>query len=837
MSPAVPIAVAPLPLNEKRVVIHPRSGVPSQLESFLSPDGRERVGVINSGVTIVIEGISGLGTVEISTDRLVIWTTADLESLSGGVAGSDAGAVPLEFYLEGNVVFRQGERRIQAAAMYYNVPLEQGLILNAELLAPIPDYQGLVRLKSAVLQQVDASRFQAFNAAVTTSRLGVPRYWFQTQNLSFTDTTPGGIGGMVDGDPATPLVPGAVPVGERRLTSRNNIVYMAGLPVFYWPVLSTDLTRPTTYINRVRLGRDRVFGQQFGIGLDLIQVFGLSSRFPRTDWNLSLDYLSKRGFGVGTDVRYEADRILGFEGPASGFLDAWGLDDDGFDNLGRDRPMLIPEANPRGRVLGQHRQYLANGWQVSAEIGPISDRNFLEEFYEREWDQEKDELTGVELKRLMGNSSFNIWGYAQVNDFFTQTSWLPRMDYFTLGQPLLGDHVTWLGHSQVAYAKMKASPTPKDPNDAFNFNPQMWEVNREGLRTGARQELDFPFQASAVRVVPYVLGEVMYWGETINDDNVTRLFGQTGIRASLPMWNLDPNVQSVLFNLNGLAHKVVFESEFFYADANQNVDSFPLFDQLDDDSTEDFRRRIPDTTFGGAPFVDNFVPIQFDERTFALRYGMQSWITAPSAEIVDDLMVARMGVRQRWQTKRGVPGRFRIVDWMTLDMGASLYPNPDRDNFGSAVGLINYDWRWHLGDRLTLASDGLADVFGDAFRTVNLGGYISRPERGSLYLGVRSLEGPISATLLNAALNYRMSPKWIGTLGTSVDLGPTGGSGQIVEVTRIGESFLVSLGANFDQGRDNLGFGIAIEPRFFKPSFRGRVGGIPIPPAGAFGLE
>jgi len=49
------------------------------------------------------------------------------------------------------------------------------------------------------------------------------------------------------------------------------------------------------------------------------------------------------------------------------------------------------------------------------------------------------------------------------------------------------------------------------------------------------------------------------------------LLGQAGVRASLPIWRVDPSVQSVLWNLNGLAHKVVFSSEFLWADATAKV--------------------------------------------------------------------------------------------------------------------------------------------------------------------------------------------------------------------------------------------------------------------------
>ena len=45
--------------------------------------------------------------------------------------------------------------------MYYNVRQEMGVILDAELLAGVPNYPGMVRLRADVLRQIDGSRFQA----------------------------------------------------------------------------------------------------------------------------------------------------------------------------------------------------------------------------------------------------------------------------------------------------------------------------------------------------------------------------------------------------------------------------------------------------------------------------------------------------------------------------------------------------------------------------------------------------------------------------------------------------------------------------------------------------
>src|SRR5204862_124772 len=64
---------------------------------------------------------------------------------------------------------------------------ESGVVLNAEMLTPVPQYQGLLRLKAEVLQQVNRQRYEAYNAALTSSRIGNPRYWFQTRDVTIDD--------------------------------------------------------------------------------------------------------------------------------------------------------------------------------------------------------------------------------------------------------------------------------------------------------------------------------------------------------------------------------------------------------------------------------------------------------------------------------------------------------------------------------------------------------------------------------------------------------------------------------------------------------------------------
>ena len=817
--------------GSRRIQIRQRSSTRNQIQYFPSPDGREQVAVVDGGVNVVVNGMDALGKVDISADRVVVWTSANaLPNLNGEV--TPTGDTPLELYLEGNIEFRQADRVIYACRLYYNVQRESGVVLDAEVLTPVQTYQGLIRLRADVIQQLNREQFVARDAAVTGSRLGEPRYWIESESITFQDRkTPvlDPYSGMVAVDPNTgdPLVN-----REQLVTGRNNFVYVGGVPIFYWPFLATDLTKPTLYLDRVAVKNDDVFGTQLLTDWDMFQLLGIAQPPEGTEWTSSFDYLSERGFGFGTNVEYDRSDFLGIEGPAKGVWDAWFIDDSGVDNLGLGRSPVPLDETFRGRVLGRHRQRLGNGFQFTGGVGYVSDRNFLEEYYEKEWDTEIEPTTSAEIKQFMGHKSWSVLAQGNVNDFYTQTQWLPRADHYTMGRALWGEQWTWYEHSQISYANLTVSDVsaPAVPDAGF---PLPWEVESEGLRASTRQELDLPLFVGPVKVVPYVLGEVAYWGDDLLGSDSTRLFGQAGLRTSLPFWRADPTVQSDLWNLNGLAHKVMLESELFYADADRNFDTYPLYDPLDDLSQRAFRRRYPSDVFGAPPPV----PLPFDERYFAFRSALQQWVASPSLEIVDDLTLIRFNVNQRWQTKRGRIGQQRTIDWISLDVGTSLFPEADRDNFGETVGLIDYDLRWHVGDRVTLLSDGFFDVFPDGLRTVSLGGFLTRPGQLRGYLGIRSIEGPITAQILSSSLEYRLSPKWITRSSSSIDLSDTGNIGQSYEITRVGESFLASLGFFVDHGRDNVGINFSLEPRFLSGSRRSQVAGLPIGPASLLSLE
>jgi hypothetical protein len=848
--PGMAPTIVAAPPGARRVRVFPRSDAPMQFQGWRQPDPNrnQSIAVVESGVTVVVEGLSvaglgDLGTIDISADRLVIWSSSTDKPDLGGLTVQDE-RVPLELYAEGNIVFREGERTIYADRMYYDVPNRVGTVLNADILTPARTYEGLVRLHADVVQQTAQDRYFAQNAFFTSSMMGSPGYRLQAGDIYYEDIQQT----MIDplsGQPVINPNTGLPAVEHQQLaTASNDFVFIESVPIFYWPMISTDLTDPTFYIRSARIRQDNVYGTQILTNWNGYQLLGIRDKPKGTKFDVDLDYLGKRGFGYGASFLYDRPDMFGSPGRMAGLASFWGIQDQGLDNLGRGRSQLEPEKPYRQRLFWQHRDMLPYDLQFSAEVGWISDRNFLEEYYKSEWEQLKDESTGLELKRIDGDSSLSLSADYRLNLFFTQTNWLPRADHFWLGQPLFGDVFTWYEHSNAAYAQFNELQRPKNPND-LPFNNLPWEASSpQGARLATRQEIDWPFQFGVMKVVPYLMGEAAYWGEDVNGEQLNRLWGQAGVRASVPIWSVNPSINSELFNVHGLAHKVTFEAEFSAADANRDLTSLPLYDALDDDSVEAFRRHFLTNTFG----IPSYSPVpigtpwpalgtKFDERFYALRTGLQNWVSSPSTEIADDLMAVRLGANQRWQTKRGRPDNRHIIDWMTLDTDVTFYPEAKRDNSGTPIGLFDYNYAWHVGDRLTLISSGIFDFFDQGQKIVTVGGFLTRPPRGSLYAAFTVLEGPLDSKVLALSYTYLMSPKWASSYGTAIDFGAQRSYSQNFSLTRIGESLLVNFVFTFDPARDSIGVGLAVEPRFLPKGRLGNVGGAQIPPAGAFGLE
>ena len=817
----------------RRVRIFRRSSQPYQLKSRASENisPPEQIWTITGGVNVLVDGLklgqqesnqTELGTIDLSADRMVIWTAQNgSQDVQSGQLALQSPDQPLQVYMEGNIVIRQGGNIIRATHAFFDARDDRAVLMNAELKAYIPQVDEYVRVRAERLRQLSREQFHAQNAWTTTSPYGEPGYRLQATDI-FVDQRMQTWGRRQPGqvNPYTgAMTGGTIPW----ITSLNNELVVGNTTILRFPRLSFPADDPGIPLRRASVRHDRIFGFQVKTVWDMSRLLGRETP-PGLDWNLQADVLTDRGPGVGTFGTYENNGLAALPGLSRGDFNIFYQRDDASDNLGNDRRNLVPGVQNRGRATWRHQQQLANGAKLFGEFGFLSDRNFLEQYYEPEFDREKDIETSVRIKQDFGNSSVTGMARVQLNDFETTTEWLPRADLFTLSQPLFGDMLTWSQHSSVGYAQLRPGEAPSDPTDIYT--PLSYITRADGLVAMTRQQLDMPIQLGRMKVVPYAMGEAAHWTSDFNGNEISRLVGMGGVRSSISFWKIYPQAHSRIFNVNGINHKITLTGDYSYTDSSEPYSNIPQYNEIDENAQERFRNRFIQNTFGGA------LPATLDPRSFAFRSGAGSSVTAPWHEIIDDQQVARFNIRQRWQTHVGPPDRLRVKDWMVLDVGASYFPEAGRDNFGESVGLINGFYRWNVGDRTSIVASAVWDMFENSENLWNVGLLSQRSRRGSIYLGYRQVEaGPLESQIVTGSYSYQMSEKWVSTFGTAFDVAEGLNRGQSMTISRIGLDWIFHLGMNYDQSKDNVGFAFMLEPRF------GKYRGLGTPLSSLLGLE
>lgn len=762
-------------------------------ESITTVQGR--VHIIVQNVPLMIEGQLVLTSIDLKADRAVIWTTA--EGLGTGGYELDENT-PFQVYLEGDIEVQQGNSVARASHAFYDIRDRRGLLMNSELRTYLPEYDTTLRVRADSIRQLSSTSFQAQNAWITTSQLGVPGYRLQSDWIT-VEERPSGWG--VNPQTGQPMMSSYVTAGGNKL-------FVEEVPIFYLPRVSGPVEETPFPLESASAGYSGMFGAEINSVWSVDKLFGFD--LPQgADWDLLIDGYTSRGPAVGTRGNYDMyGSLFGIPTHLTGEGLLYYIHDSGKDRLGLGRrDLAFPDPN-RGRALLRNRMEFPFGVTLTDEFSYIfnDDRNFLEQYYEPEYDRGKDQENYVNLSSQNDNWTGSIMLQTKLNDIFDQTEWLPRLDLTTLGEPLLNGPLVWSQHSYVGYGHLKPAQAPTNPADTFDPLPYFPDV--QGLVASTRHELTLPFNLGPIKVAPYAMGEAAHWQEDMSGNDLTRLYGSAGVRASVEFWRVVPELQSSILGLNGLAHKVVLDADYSYSRASESLSDIPQYNAFDEDAQERFRERFLDLSFGGA------LPAQFDPRYYAVRTGAGQSVTAAYHELVDNQQVLRLGLRQRWQTKEGPFDRPRIRDWMSLDLEASVFPDANRDNFGETLGLLTGHYMWQVGERTQFLANAVVDPFHDGQKVWNAGVLTQRGPRGSLYVGVRNIQaGPVDSQLLTASFSYRMSEKWVSTIGASYDIAERRDRGQSLTITRIGEYLLFHVGTGYDRSRNNFSLNFMIEPK------------------------
>jgi hypothetical protein len=794
---------------------------------------------------------------------------------------------------------RGDQRTLRAPQVYYNFLTDRFIANKAEidmfapgLLAPvriksprIEQYHELVKQPDGTLKPSEHPKIRADQAVTTGSRFPNPGYSIYQKSLDLTRyanpaTDP--ISGQHLANPGDPNPPQDL---VWQIDARQNFYYMGPIPAFYWPRVVADVDDQQPALRQFFFRTNNYFGQQLLTDWNGFRFINVKKPDWIDLWNIDLDYLSRRTHAfpaLGSEIGWFGRDIIKdlrdpyHRNPAAasgitedyyGYFTIWGLQDFAPDNLGQGPAIVTngpPGAGKRGyqmsstpafqqdrlRLDFRHMQsFLPNDEEhefedlrLQAEVAYYTDRYFLFEYFQRLWDVGMDQETLAYGYYQKDNQFANLWVEGNPMNWRTETEWLPRFDYYRIGDSFFDNFFTYYQHSGMDYATITTDIMVNNPN-LFAYMPFDPISNTTGIFSSGRfytnHELDMPLNFfNAVRVVPYVQGQLVGWTDQLGKGPLGhqpagamgRAWGAVGVRPEMTFWKKYPTVESEILNVHGLNNKISLFADARAAWSNQRLNQIAVQDDLDDNTYEFVRRYLAITSFKGG-----ILPFPYDPRHYILR-SMTSPITG-TTDIQSSLYTVSLGLHQRLQTKRGPIGRRRIVDFMTLDATTTYFPDAARDNFGANWGLTQYNYQWYLGDRTSIISQGWFEFWKlvgsqplsnnmvngynpNGLNVITSGINLSRPPRSNIFLGYTIIDtGPIRTSALNSAISYWLSPKWYGTFSNSYDFGNGVNLYTGFTFTRIGADYLTTLGLSVDPQRGSYQAAVQITPRM-SPAFR-----------------
>lgn len=496
-------------------------------------------------------------------------------------------------------------------------------------------------------------------------------------------------------------------VAGEYVAAHNAVVYVGGVPVFYWPYYSRPLKERANYWTlmpgyRTKYGAYLVGTYKWYLG-------------ENVDGSFDATYRAKRGPEVGGEVNMDLGR-WGTPSLQASYL---------YDKAPEDERPNQPYPNNRGIA---YLSYQSEPWTnlfIKSQVRYASDSDVLQEFYEGLYRQNPQPNTYFDFQKLWQNWSLDTVVSPRINDYLNAVQRLPEVQLTGLRQqigptPIFYQSVSSAGYLERVYGVTNGVTTT--PSYAA-FRGDTWH------------QLVLPHTLFGfLNVEPRAGGRFTSYSEANGPGAFTtaenRWVFNTGMEANFKASRVWPNVSSKFLDADGIRHIVQPWANYaFIPEPSTPLRKLPQFDYL-------------------SPSL-NLLPIEF-----------------PDYNAIDDVAaqnVMRFGLNNKVQTKRN--GQMETLFNMTVFVDSYLSDRPlDQDFSDIATSTLFRPRNWLTLESQSLinAGRGQLDLVTQTLAltpnetwSFGLTYYYLRPN----YQPLPTAWGP-GSQLLSGTIYYRFSPDW-----------------------------------------------------------------------------
>ncbi len=527
---------------------------------------------------------------------------------------------------------------------------------------------------------------------------------------------------------------------DDRVIFRNVTFYVGKIPIFWWPYLYQPLDQSFSYAIAP------AYLSSWGPSLLGKITFPIGDKIGAT---VRLDYRARRGEAIGFDstVHY------GKDDKSEAKLTTYYLQDQ--------NPLLNRTSLPRGfiptgryRYTVENRTKLTEALELTADITKLSDPFILQDFFPSEFRVDPRPDNNVAATYTQDNYTLTAYARYQLNRFFETTERLPEVDLDIKRQELLHTGIFYEGESSAAELERNF------PNGSTFTDYSVFRVDTFHQLIYPRTYLGW------LSVVPRVGLRETYYSET-------RDLGPTIFTASndplapeypLPNPGFNPSTgQNLPLVLTGDTFRTVFnaglETSFKVSREWEQVQSRTLgFDGL-----RHIIQPYSNISYVSNPTADPLSILQFDRAQPSTKLKPIDFPQYTSIDSLDNWTVARLGVRNRLQTRRDD----LTVSWLELDTYFDVnIDNPfDRTQFSNVFNKLTFTpvpWA-------TLVIDSQLPLLDKGFTEVDTSIRFQPTANSQITVGHRYLsDNPffLNSSLYTLGGYYRIDDNWgVGAYG------------------------------------------------------------------------
>lgn len=392
------------------------------------------------------------------------------------------------------------------------------------------------------------------------------------------------------------------------------------------------------------------------------------------------DYYSKRGFGYGVNLDWGGIHAFDDHGRAS--VRTYRIVDRGDDRKrARDLGWFPLENEERGRGQAWLTKNFGGGWQLDGVFAYYSDRNFRQEFYEREHFANLPTTSFIRITKRFNNMNAYLFVLPRINEYESRTEYLPNLG-FDVQRAAVGDFgLTLSSHTDIAMLRWQPPKgmegeiitAPRaDSSNWFNMPLDLRYFTIDpfaGARvTVAQQFLEIPRGAERPGLSPMGTFGGLRPGDDRKSGLLYRVLPFFGANLQTFFTGTFPGARVPLLGIHGLRH--VMQPYVRYLNVAYN--------SLDD---------VPERAF-----------VPFD-----------------SVDVLDEFHEVRVGFRNRFQTRQGSGSNRRTIDYLDLLVEIPIYPNPRRDNNNRVFGPFEFAGTWRPAPGFSLSGQGFYDPYFGTF--------------------------------------------------------------------------------------------------------------------------